>query len=307
MPSRWSLIAGRLPGRTDNEIKNHWNTHLKKKLKSMGIDPSKHRSVIPLHASNRKKSGGGSAPGQLPAALSKTVHKLKAQRPRPSHHGALLDSDKERSNLERQGGAAAGINDAAVEHKLVKDDSEKAVPCADDAQAEKVSLAVQKGVAEPTWSVSKSSPNDVRVQVPDNCHEHANSEPEWLCSSPYFGGHSELDGTTGMAMDAHGMDDEESLNRQILLAAAVHNAELDSFPIEDCLLQERSMDYSSAGDSPSSSEEDDKFLPENSWSDIMNVDSDIPTLLSQYVDGPMIYNHEDLWTLESPLYGLQNS
>lgn len=28
---RWSLIAGRLPGRTDNEVKNYWNTHLSKK------------------------------------------------------------------------------------------------------------------------------------------------------------------------------------------------------------------------------------------------------------------------------------
>ena len=32
---RWSVIAAQMPGRTDNDIKNYWNTKLKKKL--MGL------------------------------------------------------------------------------------------------------------------------------------------------------------------------------------------------------------------------------------------------------------------------------
>ncbi|KAK9115271.1 hypothetical protein Syun_022068 [Stephania yunnanensis] len=35
--AEWSLIAGRLPGRTANDVKNYWNTHLNKKAASPQI------------------------------------------------------------------------------------------------------------------------------------------------------------------------------------------------------------------------------------------------------------------------------
>ncbi|WVZ11609.1 hypothetical protein V8G54_016139 [Vigna mungo] len=41
--NKWAAIASHLPGRTDNEIKNLWNTHLRKKLLQMGLDPVTHR------------------------------------------------------------------------------------------------------------------------------------------------------------------------------------------------------------------------------------------------------------------------
>ncbi|KAK9273285.1 hypothetical protein L1049_018092 [Liquidambar formosana] len=54
--NRWSLIAGRIPGRTDNEIKNYWNTHLSKKLISQGIDPRTHKPLNPNSTSDAKPS-----------------------------------------------------------------------------------------------------------------------------------------------------------------------------------------------------------------------------------------------------------
>ncbi|KAK6947400.1 SANT/Myb domain, partial [Dillenia turbinata] len=44
--NKWSRIATYLPGRTDNEIKNFYNTQIRKKLLRLGIDPRTHKPRI---------------------------------------------------------------------------------------------------------------------------------------------------------------------------------------------------------------------------------------------------------------------
>ncbi|WVZ86926.1 hypothetical protein U9M48_033637 [Paspalum notatum var. saurae] len=61
--NKWSKIASCLPGRTDNEIKNVWNTHLKKRVSPGG---GQERGA----GSKKKKDAAGGAEAALAAAAS---------------------------------------------------------------------------------------------------------------------------------------------------------------------------------------------------------------------------------------------
>ncbi|XP_010260061.1 PREDICTED: transcription factor MYB59-like isoform X2 [Nelumbo nucifera] len=59
--NRWSRIARKLPGRTDNEIKNYWRTHMRKKAQE------RKRSISPSSSSSQCSSPSTNNP---PAASS---------------------------------------------------------------------------------------------------------------------------------------------------------------------------------------------------------------------------------------------
>ncbi|KAG8087333.1 hypothetical protein GUJ93_ZPchr0010g7958 [Zizania palustris] len=68
--NKWSAIATHLPGRTDNEIKNFWNTHLKKRLIQMGYDPMTHRPRTDFFAALPQLIALASLREQLAAAAA---------------------------------------------------------------------------------------------------------------------------------------------------------------------------------------------------------------------------------------------
>ncbi|KAJ0084194.1 hypothetical protein Patl1_30003 [Pistacia atlantica] len=88
----WSLIAGRIPGRTDNEIKNYWNTHLSKKLISQGIDPRTHK---PLSNNNDHQNQSSSAEANPHKASSSSSKANRRTNPNPNSNPVISSSHLE--------------------------------------------------------------------------------------------------------------------------------------------------------------------------------------------------------------------
>ncbi|KAJ1393332.1 SANT/Myb domain [Sesbania bispinosa] len=99
---RWSQIAAQLPGRTDNEIKNLWNSWLKEETQAKRYRPCTHKPLSEI-AAQKKLSGLSHLhnPMLMLAAVQNQAHESLCNQIKPATHlvpdalGAILPHSKQ--------------------------------------------------------------------------------------------------------------------------------------------------------------------------------------------------------------------
>nr|GME18265.1 myb-related protein Myb4-like [Ipomoea batatas] len=90
--NRWSAMAAQLPGRTDNDIKNFYHTHLKKNLEAVSVPVSRRAAAAAENGRKRtsKSKNNDNAP---PPVMVQKHPQVVAEKPRhDDDHVVLMNS-----------------------------------------------------------------------------------------------------------------------------------------------------------------------------------------------------------------------
>ena len=112
---RWSAIAARLPGRTDNEIKNVWHTHLKKRLDPSAQEQHQEAKKRKKPAAAARKREGKVKMRKLDALTAKAAPVLSS--PERSVSSTLTESTSTASAAAEQHGNSGSSASASASVK----------------------------------------------------------------------------------------------------------------------------------------------------------------------------------------------
>ncbi|WZY80170.1 hypothetical protein YC2023_026554 [Brassica napus] len=155
----WSVIARHLPKRTDNEIKNYWNTNLRKRLIDQGNDPLTHKPLAstpepatpktsdlqddsnPSNLDEQYSHSGSMSPESLPlSSNSCNILEISNSDETPRNYGSFnskkLSSTSELLNKVATRAASMGnIISASMEGTLIPSTT-LSPPCLNDGLSE---------------------------------------------------------------------------------------------------------------------------------------------------------------------------
>ncbi|PKA45870.1 Myb-related protein Myb4 [Apostasia shenzhenica] len=188
--NKWSTIAAQLPGRTDNEIKNYWNTHLKKRLLRMGINPD---TFAP--ASPSSSSAGAAAATSACAGAAATRHmaqwesaRLEAEA-RLSRESLLFSSAAAAAAASASGSSATASADPSGDDLAGKPDSDFFLRIWNSEVGDSFRLPLSR----PAGEMSSGSAPAVAAKVEDGVAPSASSVEGEVPSGPDSSSSNEMD------------------------------------------------------------------------------------------------------------------
>ncbi|CAN1352976.1 Transcription factor Y1, partial [Linum perenne] len=122
---RWSLIASYLPGRTDNEIKNYWNSHLSRKVHSfrrlIGNEPKLTLAVDTSKIGAMAKRNSGRPKGKsskIPGTKKGKGKKLEAKKGKIQDEAVVTNVESKTEEQQTDTTPLSCISDSCIDGEL---------------------------------------------------------------------------------------------------------------------------------------------------------------------------------------------